>query len=79
MISSKTPMASVRGLRFIEGANLKDVGIIPALAQSRVREDEAQRHARVEQTLLVPHDEVIGVLVIGTVAARVLGVALLVL
>ena len=63
----------------VERADLEDVGVVPALAQRRVAEDEAQRLVQGEQALLVLHDQVVDLVVGLRVAARVLEHALLVL
>ena len=66
-------------LRLVERADLEDVGVVPALAQRRVAEDEAQRLVQREQPLLVLHDQVVDLVVGLGVAARVLEHALPVL
>ena len=58
-------------------ANLEDVGVVPALLQGRVGEDELQQRAEAEQPLLLLHDEVIAPLGVGT-AGLVLQAAFLV-
>ena len=69
----------VLGSGFVESADLKHVGIIPAFPQGGVREDETQRFVGIEQALLLAHDEAVGILIIPGVAACVLIVTLLVL
>lgn len=64
--------------RLIQRANLEDVRIVPALAQRRVGEDEAQRCLHGKQAFLVFHDERVGIIVALRLAARVLRVAFLV-
>lgn len=64
---------------FIERANLKDVGVVPAFPKRGVRENETQRLGRIEQALLVAHDKTVGVIIISGIAPRVLGSTLLVL
>ena len=63
----------------VEGADLEDVGVVPALAQGRVAEDEAQRLIHRQQPLLLLHDQVVDLIVGLGVAPRVLEHALLVL
>ena len=53
----------------LERADLKHVGIVPALAQGRVTKDEASGLIERQQALLVREDEVVGTLVIGLIAA----------
>ena len=62
-------------LGLVECADLEDVGVVPAFAQGRVREDELERGGRVEEPGLVAHDELVGVGVGGGGAAGVFGVA----
>lgn len=57
-----------------QGANLEDVGIVPTLAQGRVREDEFQWRVETEQLLLVLHNQAVGAF--GVVAAGVALIAL---
>ena len=60
-------------------AYLEDVGIVPALAESRVREDEPQRFLLIQQLLLVAHDQVeaaLGVFAAGGVLQIARGVDL---
>ena len=70
-------LRSVR-LRLVQRADLEDVGVVPALTQRRVAEDEPERLVGREQPLLVAHDEVVGVDVGRAVAARVLWALLVV-
>ena len=56
-----------------QGANLEDVGIVPALAQGRVREDEFQRRVETEQLLLVLHNQAVGAFSVVAVTLIVLG------
>ena len=58
---------------------MKDVRIVPAFAQRRVAEDEAQWLIQREQPLLVPHDEIIHVVIRLRHSARVFEDALLIL
>ena len=44
----------------LERADLEDVRVVPALAQRRVREDEAHGLLEREQPLLVAQDQVVG-------------------
>ena len=48
------------GRRLVEGADLKDVGVVPSLPQGRVGEDERHRFAEGEQPLFVFHNQVVG-------------------
>ena len=70
------------GVRVLEGADLEHVGVVPALAQSRVTEDEPRGLVKGEQALLVLEYQVVGTLVVRLVTAAldlgVDGVALLV-
>ena len=47
------------GARFIQGANLKHVRIVPAFAQRRMAEDEAQRHVERQQQFLLLHYQLV--------------------
>ena len=60
-----------RALRFIQRANLKHIGIVPAFTQRRMAENELQRLIRRKQPLLVAHDERVGVVIFRGIAARV--------
>jgi len=60
------------GAHLAQGADLEDVRVVPAFAQRRVGEDELQGRLEAEQLLLVPHDEIVGVIVGLRVATRVL-------
>ena len=60
------PLADVGGA-LLQRADLEHVGVVPALAQRGVREDEPHRLVETEQTLLVLHDEVVGVGIVGAV------------
>ena len=64
-------LLALAGLRVgvLEGADLEHVGVVPALAQGGVREDEPGRLVEGEQALLVPQDEVVSALVVGLVAS----------
>ena len=59
------------GPHVAQGANLEDVRIVPAFAQRGVGEDELERRLEAQQLLLVPHDQVVGVVVGLRVASGV--------
>ena len=76
----RSPAASSSALlRLVERADLEDVRVVPAFAQGRVAEDEAQRLVHRQQPLLVLHDQVVDLVVGLGVAPRVLEHAFLVL
>ena len=61
-----------------QAADLEHVGIVPALAQRRVGEDEPERLLQAQEPLLVPHDQVVGtfgVVAVGLVALPGVGPA----
>ena len=49
----------------LEHAHHKDIGIIPAFPQGRVRKDETHRLRQGQKTFLVLEDQVVGVHIIG--------------
>src|SRR5690606_12508072 len=55
-----------------QAADLEDVGVVPAFAQGRVREDELEWRLEAEKPLLVLHDQVVRAVVSLRVAACVL-------
>ena len=61
------------GAHLAQGADLEDVGVVPALPQGGVGEDELQRRLEAQQLLLLPHDQVVGALGVVAVALVVLG------
>ena len=78
---SAADLLTLGGLRprLLERADLEDVGVVPALAQGRVAEDEPHGLVEREQPLLVLEDEVVaapGVIVVDADALRRLGLLL---
>ena len=61
------------GSRALQRADLEDVGIVPAFAQSGVAEDEPHRLLEGEQSLFVLQDEVVGTLRVLVVRAEAVG------
>ena len=59
----------LRGLSLVQCADLKDVGVVPAFPQGGVREDETQPDVGIKEAFLVAHNQVVGGLVSGGVAA----------
>ena len=55
-----------------ERANLEDVGVVPALTQRRVGENELERGFRAEEFLFLLHDQVVGAFCVGTIGLVVL-------
>ena len=53
----------------LQGADLKYIGIVPALPQGRVREDEAHRILKGQQPLLVLQNQVVGGDVVAFITA----------
>ena len=67
------------GFLLNQRADLKNVGVVPSLFQSRMRENETQRAVKRQQPFLVFHDGVVGAGVVLGIASGVLVVALFVL
>ncbi len=54
----------------LECADDENVGVVPALSQRRMREDEADRFFELEQLLFVAQDQIVGIDVIGFTRLR---------
>ena len=61
------------GLDVTQRADLKNVGIVPSLAQRRMREDELERCREVQEFLLLFHDQIVSALRVVTIYLVVLG------
>src|SRR5699024_10208630 len=56
---------------FPKRTNLENIGIVPAFAKSRVRENETYRLIMAEQSSLILHDQVVGVIIFHRRTGRI--------